>query len=377
MAPRRTVAQVARARRRKKKYSAMSIQRAWRARARKKRGSLVVRTVKSNRRAIKQIKKDRQLKFVNSGVASVRTNWCGQIISATPIDNYGMNQRSVDWVGPPIVFPSLPAQKYMPVVQQPIVVPLAGTPISGSATLHTSNDNTREGNDIVMSHLTLKITMAGGFVSNNGGLYQGLQQKQHLHALIVLDRDPGDEPASLNTATPIFEALSCPGSLYLPTPDNTFVPGSDSNIPGRDFLRVLPQTTANPPGVATANPGSKNLIAQSFYSKDHASGPKSRFKVLKKVSLSCWQQANAVGSVPTARDGPALRTQSTKTVTIKSPYKFHFDADLDLVPSNQNLLIFYFSDTPTNRSGSATVAPTDYCEPPYLSVVSRFSFRDP
>jgi len=271
--------------------AASSIQTGWRRYRQRKRGSLITRTALSNRRAIKQIKQDRQLKFVNSAVASIRTNWCGQTISATPLDNYGMSQRSrADWAGPPIVFPSLPADKYMPVVQQPIVIPMAGTLPAPGLPGRLSNDNTREGNDIILSHLTLKITMAGGFVANNGGLYENIQQKQKISALIVLDRSPGEEPDSLDTALPVFEALSCPGSMYLPTPDNTFVPGAADNVPGRAFLKSLALTTANPPGVSTANTATKDLEAQSFYSKDHCAGKTSRFKVLKKVVLNCWQQ---------------------------------------------------------------------------------------
>jgi len=365
----------ARGRRRKmaRRSAATTIQRGWKNRAKRKRGSLVVRTVKANRKAIKKIKKDRQLKFVNDSVCSLRTNWCGQLLSYTQIDNYGMSQSSRNFAGPPIVYPSLPPSSYSPVVMQPIVVPQSGNIPAGGTVAYPSDDNSREGNDIIMSHLTLKVTGTGSFAASNSEAYDNAPMLQHINVLVVLDNNPGDENASINSAAPAYDALATPASLYAPTPDNTFVPSAE-NVPGEDFLRSLVQNTANPPGLTTGGWADRDLYDMSFWSKDHVNVKDPRFKVLKKEKLSFWQQPDATQFPNTYT---ALKSVQSKTITIKAPYRFHFNKNSDLIPSNQNILVFLSSDTPTKRSTSATAAPINWVEPPAVAVVSRFSFRDP
>ena len=368
----------ARGRRKKmrRRAAASTIQRGWKNRAKRKRGSLVVRTVKANRKAIKKIKKDRQLKWVNNSVASLRTNWCGQLMSYTKIDNYGMSQSSQNFVGPPIVYPSLPPSSYSPVVMQPIVVPQAGNIPLGGTVAYPSDDNSREGNDIVMSHLTLKVTGTGSFAASNSEAYQNVQFLQHVNVLVVLDTNPGDENASINSNAPAYDALATPASLYPPTPDNTFVPAAE-NTPGEAFLRTLVQKSANPPGLTTGGWASRDLYDMSFWSKDHVNVKDPRFKVLKKEKLSFWQQPDATAQqIPTVPLQP-LKTTQSKTITIKAPYRFHFNKNADLIPSNQNILVFFSSDTPTKRSSSATAAPLNWVDSPAIAVVARFSFRDP
>lgn len=357
----------------RKRRAASSIQRAWRARKRRKRGSLVARTALANRRAIKSIRKDVELKFANDAVASSRTNYCGQVMTGRVVDNYGMSQSSLDWVAAGGGATQLAAAKYCPLMINPIVVYQAGQQITTAPTpLTAATENSRIGNDIVMSHFTAKITMVGGSANLNGGTWANVVRKQKVTALLLLDREPAKMNPGLLMPAPTFdaEAISC--QLYPRTPDAELaIPGSNERR--FDALRFLPQKTANPPGLATGDDGSRSLESLSFYSKDNIMGKTGRFKVLKKVSLSCYQQSNA-GIANT--NGSSVKTTATKTVTLKGKYKFHFDGDTILIPGNQTILLCLYSDTPTVRSFGGAV-PTDYCTPPVVTVVSRFSFRDP
>jgi len=353
--------------------AASTIARAWKARQRRKRGGLVARTALANRKAIKSIRRDVELKFCNEAVASSRTNYCGQVLTGLKVDNYGMNQDSLDWVAAGGGATQLAANKYCPLMINPIVVYQAGQQITTAPTpLTAATENSRIGNDIVMSHFTAKVTMVGGSANLNGGTWANVVRKQKVTALLVLDREPAKMNPALLLPAPVFspEAISC--QLYPRTPDAVLaIPGS--NEARFDQLRSLPLPTANPPGLDTGDDGSKNLEALSFYSKDNIMGKSGRFKVLKKMTLSCFQQSNA-GIANT--NGSSVKTTATKTLTLKGKYKFHFDGDTLIIPGNQTLLLVLYSDTPTCRSFGGAV-PTDYCTAPVVSVVSRFSFRDP
>lgn len=365
--------------RKTKARAASTIARAWRARMRRKRGGLLTRTALANRKAIKSIRKNVELKFVNDAVASSRTNYCGQILSRVPLDNYGMSQSSADWVSAGPAATTLPsAASYCPVMLNPIVITQAGQPVySGATVTKAATEKSRIGNDIIMSHYTAKITMVGGCAQENSGAYANVVRKQKVTALLLLDREPQKQNPTLNTAAPTYNSDYQSCQLYPRTPDNpSVIAGLASGTESRfDQLRSLPIPTANPPGVNTADSGSKNLEALSFYSKDNIMGKSGRFKVLKKMTLSCFQQTKAVDSVENL-NGSNTKTTAAKTLTHKGKYKFHFDSDKTLIPGNQTLLLVLYSDTPTNRSANGAV-PDNFCDPPLVSVVSRFSFRDP
>jgi hypothetical protein len=359
--------------------AASSIQAAWRARKRRKKGSVVARTALANRRAIKRIKKNVELKFVNSAAASSRTNFCGQILSRIPLDNYGMSQSSAQWVAAGGAATTLPsAASYCPVMLNPCLVVQAGQtdPSAPTGTL-ASTENARLGNDITMSHVTFKITMVGGCAQLNAGAYENVVRKQKVTALLILDREPAKMNPTLITNAPTYGADYQSCQLYPRTPDNpSVIAGLGSSTEHRFAqIRSLPLPSANPPGVNTADSGSKDLFAQSFYSKDSVIGKTGRFKILKKVSLSCYQQTKALTNVENLV-GSSVRTNASKSMTHKGKYKFHFSTNTQVIPDNQTLLLCLWSDTPTNRSAGGSV-PLNYCDPPLVSVVSRFSFRDP
>lgn len=357
--------------------AAKSIQRLWKKRMQKKKGGLLQRTALANRRAIKQLNRNIELKFVNDAPANSRTNYCGQILSRIPIDNYGMSQSSEMWVQAGGGATTLPnASSYCPVMINPILVVQAGQQDSSAPTgTEASTENARKGNEIIMSHYTAKITMVGGCAQLNGGAYANVVRRQRVTALLVLDREPAKQNPTLTTNAPTYgsDFQSC--QLYPRTPDNPSVIAGSPPESRFDVIRALPLQTANPPGVNTGDSGSKNLEAQSFYSKDNVRGKTGRFKVLKKITLTCSQQTKALEAVENL-NASSVKTTATKSLTFKGKYKFHFDSDKQVIPGNQTLLLCLYSDTPTCRSASGNV-PMNYCDPPLVSVVSRFSFRDP
>lgn len=362
---------------RKKRYphtASGTIARGWKRYAKKKRGGLLTRTALSNRKAIKSLRRERELKFVGEAPASSRTNYIGNILSNTPVDNWGMSQSSGDWVIAGGAATSLAAPKYCPLIMNPIVVPQAGQPVVvGSTTLNPAGENTRIGNDIQMSHCCFKITMSGSVAQTNGGNYQNVVQKQSVTALLLLDREPAPQAASLTTSTPVFEpgAVSC--QLYGRTPDNLIALPTQLSGHALDQIRSCPRTTANPPGLSTGDVGNKNMEALSFYSKDNIIGKTGRFEILKKIKLTCYQREG--GDSAENLNGSSVPTTASKTYTQKGKYKFHFNSDRQIIPGNQTLLLVLYSDTPTVRSfGGST--PTDYVSPPTVTVLSRFSFRD-
>lgn len=367
------------ARDRRRKYArrnsaASTIARAWRNRRRRRNNSnLVVRTVKANRKAIRSLKSDRELKFVNSAVASARTNYIGNILSSTKLDNWGMAQSSLDWVAAGGAATQLPnSASYCPVILQPIVVPQAGQPISGSTQLYGSTEDTRIGNEITMSHLTMKLTIAGSYANTNGGNYLNVAQKQTVYAILVLDRDPQAQPPSLITNAPTFDASKIPCQMLPRTPDNILALPAIAGTKSVDLLKSCPLASANPPGVNTGNQGVKDMDALSFYSKQHVIGKTGRFKVLKKVQLSCYQRQGPSGP---NLNGSSVPTTNTLSFTHKARYKFTFDGDTQLTPGSQSLLVYLYSNVCTNRSSGGAV-PVNYVAPPTVSVLSRFSYYD-
>ena len=354
--------------------AASTIQQGWRNYQKKKRGGLVTRTALANRKAIKSIRRDQELKFVSEQPASVRTNYIGQILSNAKVDNWGMSQSSGDWVVAGGAATQLAVTKYCPLIMNPICIGQAGQYIDGTAgPLYPSGENTRLGNDILMSHITCKITMAGSVAQTNGGNYQNVVQKQHVYALLLLDRDPAPMPPSLVTATPTYtqESVSC--RLYGQTPDDILASTSLS-AKALEQIRSCPERTANPPGLSTGNVGNKDMEALSFYSKDNVMGKSGRFKVLKKIKLTCYQREG--GASAENLNGSSVPTVASKTLNLKAKYKFHFDSDRQLIPGNQTLLLALYSTTPTVRSASGS-APVNYVAPPTVTALCRFSFRDP
>ncbi len=365
-------------RNRRRARAAGSIQQAWRRRRQRKKGSVVARTALANRRAIKQIKKNVELKYAELAVASERTNYCGQILGSTKVSATGFRNTSLDWVaagGGATVL--LPDSRYCPLIMNPIVIPQAGNVTGAPPATYPDDFSTREGSDIILSHFTAKITMVGGVASSNNGNYLNVCQKQTITAYLLLDRHPVEQNSTFHTGAPTFEenAMSC--QLYPRSPDNLLTFPGDPLAHRFDYLRQGPRfTTGNPPGLGISNDAQQNNEALSWWNKDLVRGEKGRFKLLKTLTLSCYQRA-----APTGRNlnGSSVKTTATATLTYKGKLKFHFSDDqstIALIPDNQTLLLAFQSNCPTKRSsGGAT--PVNFADAPNVAVVSRVSFRDP
>lgn len=362
----RTTGRDRRRRGRRKTGAASTIQSAWRRRQKRKRGSLLSRTALANRKAIKQIKRDDELKFIGTLRSSPLTNFTGQIMQAQEVDNWGMPQSTEDWVNAGAGATTLaPNSKYCPVIMQPVCLK------------QSTEEDGRVGNDIVMSHLTIKGQINAGAIQKNGGHYTNVPAKQRVHCLVVLDRKPVIENSTLTAAVQSFQPQAVPCQLYQPTPDNPLPASTNVQYNSLIFnqLRSIGAATANPPGPSTGqwNANNRDTYAMSYYSKDYVMGKSGRFKVLAHKSWTVTQGnfSPATGTVAFSRN----RATCPFSFTVKGKYKFHFANDKSVLPRNQNLLVFWFSDVPTIRS-TTSAAPSDWQSPPLITCVSRFSFRD-
>jgi len=355
-----------RRRRGRRKQASSTIQSAWRRRQKRKRGSLLSRTALANRKAIKQIKRDDELKFIGTLRSAPETNFTGQIMQNVEVDNWGMPQSTVDWVNAGAGATTLvPISKYCPVIMQPVCLK------------QSTEEDGRVGNDIVMSHLTVKGQINAGAVSANGGLYNNVPMKQRVHCICLLDRKPVIENSTLTATVQSFQPQAVPCQLYQPTPDNPLPASTAVQYNSLIFnqLRSIGAPTANPAGPSTGagDAGNRDTYAMSYYSKDYVMGKSGRFKVLAHKTWTVTQGgfAPATGTVAFSRN----KSTHPFSFTLKGKYKFHFANDKSVLPRNQNLLLCWFSDVPTIRS-TTTSAPTDWQDPPRITCVSRFSFRD-
>ena len=346
---------------------------------RKTRGSLLSAVALGNAQAIKALKRGNELKFQNNIIGTSRTNYCGQALSNVKLDNYGMSQSTSDWVAAGAAATTLPqVAKYCPVIQQVCYTNQAGTNIAAPTVppappnepiIVAASENARDGNDIMMSHITWKGVVCGGQASANGGIYENTRLKQKVTLLVLLDRSPVTENPQLTTnqLAPAFDPQAMACQLYPPTPDN---PYQTDGSRARESIRSLPAVSAIPPGLSTPNLATKDLEALSYYSKDRVLGETGRFKILMKKTFYVTQ----VPASPANSNDNSQQTSTPFSVTLSGKYKFHYDESQSKLPQNQNILAVWYSDTCTVRN-RAGVAPTNYADPPRLSVLARFSFK--
>ncbi len=74
---------------RKRNRAQRTIASAWRARARRRRGGLIPRTVKANRQAIKKIKSSIENNYIANVLATPAVQFGGQVLRRTSCTNYG------------------------------------------------------------------------------------------------------------------------------------------------------------------------------------------------------------------------------------------------------------------------------------------------
>ncbi|AXQ66069.1 MAG: putative capsid protein [Cressdnaviricota sp.] len=135
---------------------------AWRARNRRRKGGLIPRTVKANRKAIKSIKSNTEINFISNVLATPAVEFGGQVLRQTNLTNTGLDAAS----GRNLVW----------------------KPWRGMG--KGVNSNQRNGDVVTMSSLTYKIKVAPA----TGALTDGYNE---VGCYIVLDTSPNDAADSL------------------------------------------------------------------------------------------------------------------------------------------------------------------------------------
>ncbi|AXH78576.1 MAG: hypothetical protein [Circular genetic element sp.] len=349
----------------------------WKKRLSKPRGGYNTRQTLANAKAIKSLKKAPELKYQNNVVASTANNFVGQLLRPTPVSNWGMPNATSDWVAAGPSATNLSAAQYCPVILRPVCCaqgkysPNSPNPWSGPALIGDlgSGENERVGNKITMHSLHIRGVITGGAQSQNLGVYSNLQVKQKVTFVLVLDRQPNPEQVNAGTGVYSTGAVSC--QLYPITVDN-FLANSSLSKEQQEPLRSI----ANSATPATTSYFGPKMLTQmgadleklSYYSKDQVLGKSGRFKVLQKKTFSVMQ-------TPSNTALESTRCTTPFSWTYKARHKFHFASDNSITPTNQCLLLFMYSDTPTTRTANGAV-PLNGITPPYVAMMNRFQWRD-
>jgi len=351
--------------RRTRRSAATTLQRAWRRKMRRKRGSVVQRQALANKRAIAVLKKAPEIKRSDGFIATPDTNYSGMVLKQTIIDNYGFPQSTALWnstsSGGYLPTPSL----YQPVAMCPMITQQGVDAVGGD----------RIGDDVKNSSIIAKVRVYGGDATKNGSRWLNAPALQKVRCVALLDEMPVPENTSL-ASTPSAFQFSAMGFQFFSYSStwNPLLPAGTSvkqNVGLDDTLYGILQATANPAGLATNAVGlaQRFLPAQGYRDSDVLD--KKRFKILqvKDVSVSQMPNHNTNGT-----DRP-FNCVKNYTIVLKQPWKFHYDSKKSLLPSNRRVYLCFFSDCATQR-GSPTTPATDYLDPPSVSVSARFNYTD-
>lgn len=360
--------------RNRRQRSASTLQRAWRRTKAPKKKSAVVRQTEQNRKEIKKLKGDREIKYARTLVATLENNLVGQLLSKQKVDNYGLCMDSQTWV-------AAAGAQYLPQALKTSYQPLWVCPTAILQQGVTAYN--RIGDDVVMTSLNIKGTMIGSDALTNGGIFINQPQKQTLHMYVILDKNPAPE----NTSNPPVYSVNCTPAQtfqYDPTWNNTLPPGfSTATFRGvGDHLKSCTQSGKNPSGLST-NYVQKDLLNLSYWSKDEGGiSTSDRFKLLKHFKYNCSQTvtASVAGGGPTSYNSKiATKGQRDFSETIKGNYKFHFPNDKAQMPDNQRIYLVFCSETPTLRfdpTSGAGNPPTSFIPAPSVTLACSFNYTD-
>lgn len=352
----------------RRRAAAQTLQRAWRNRARRRRGGLVARTALANRKSIRRINRKIETKYATKHVCAAENNYTGQLLVASGVDCMGMPNQLSGLVGNNPNVPGTPNATWSSnsLVMRPICLNQG------------DGEGERQGEYIQMTWLNIK-----GFVSAWPGSSNGTNtatnvnwgdrpQRQRVRIVVVLDTAP--VPWTTNAAPPSVPATyqpdMCPGYLYnldLPITNYPALPVTLYRK-NREFLRDL----AKAPLGARGADSSVDPWSQSYYENDYvcsASHKTKRFKILKTLTLEIAQPSADYGVT-------AMPSRRNFSMTIKAPYTFQFSKDSATTPQNQEILVFFASDTPV-KSPSSNTDTTPIIVTPKLVVQAKLAFKDP
>ena len=353
---------------RKRRNAATTIARGWRKFKQRKKGGLVTRTALSNRKAIKRINRKIEVKYVTKNVCAAENNYTGQLLLSSGVDCMGMPNQLAGLQGnnPNTAGTPNPNWSSNSLVMRPIC-------------LNQGNgEGLREGEYINMTWLNIKGFVSAWPASCNGTNtatnvnWADRPQRQRVRIVVVLDTQP--VPWTSNAAPPSVPATyqpdQCPGYLYnldLPVTNYPALPVTLYRK-NREFIRDL----AKAPLGARAADSSCDPWSQSYYENDYVcskTNKTKRFKVLKTLTLEIAQPTAdySVSSIPSRKNF---------SITIKAPYRFQFPKDSSMTPSNQEILVFFASDTPF-KSPSITTDTTPIVCTPKIVCQAKLAFKDP
>ena len=340
----------------RRRAAASTLQRAWRNRARRRKGGLVTRTALSNRRAIKRIKSNVEVKYLTKGSAQESNNWTGQTAVAYPDCAGCSNQLLGLSTSTPSTQGTAPAAfNFRPFVLRPLYCKQG------------DEEGQRISEYINMKWINIKGSVTAWSSSQNGQApngnnYSARNMMQKMRIFVVLDTAPVPWDGAMSPM--VYQDNANPGFLYdMKNTPGTYGVNPITQANCLEFLRSGPK----PPFGSIDADLSNDPYATSYYENDYVQSRKfrkKRFKILKVLTLNVQQPSNENTSVPTRRNF---------SMTLKLPYKFQYINKEALLPTNQEILIFAASDTRVPIGNADNTAPI--CVPK-LKIQCKVAFSD-
>lgn len=334
-----------------------SIARGWRTRNRKAKGGLVSRTVQSNRKLIKKLKRKTEVKYLTASPALSTNNYTGQQAICYP-DCVGFNNRliGINPLTPGTPGTAPPAFVFVPTIIRPLFC-RQGT-----------DEGQRIGEYISMKWITIKGRISAAPASQNGtapngSVYTSRPMMQKVHMVVALDSSPPQWDGQQSPQT--FQPNASTGYMYNMTNLPYATPNPITSQRGNEFLR----SGGKAPFGSQTQINSYDLWDKSFWENDYVCSKKyknKRFKILKVVTLTVQQENanNAPNSIPDVK---------SFSYTLKLPYNFQYSNVNANLPSNQELVIFLSSNVRVPIGATDNTPPIP---PPKVDIQCKVAFTD-
>lgn len=298
----------------------------------KKRKTGVKKQVERNKRAIDRLEDATETKYLTRYQASGLLQYAGQLAVFSGVDCFGnINQLQGLNKYDPSTTGTVPiSYNFQPALLQPL------------RCIQGVSEGQRVGEFIKMKWLNLKGTVSAYAAQSNGTNsttnvnFASKPAIQRVKMLVILDKNPPKQALATQTA---YDWERVPCTLY----DSNFPAGYGPNpLPNirPPVLRNARQPFTGP--VLAAADGTSTIFNTSYWSNDHVTLSKQeerRFKILKVVNFKPVQQENAQNAPNT------LPSKRNFSVTIKAPYKFQYPNPTSQLPTNQNILVMFVSDS--------------------------------
>lgn len=296
----------------------------------KKKHKALSKQVKSNKRAIDKLEDAQETKYLTAQLALGPQNYCGQNYVIGGVDAIGnYNQLGgLDKYNPSLTGSVPVSYNWQPACFQPL------------RCTQGVGEQQRVGEYIKMKWLNLKGTISAWNADCNGTNaqtnfdYSTSTRSQRVKMIVVLDKAPPVMNLASQTA---WNAGLVPCTLF-----NNKLPAYYGTNPYAGMNKPYLREAANLTGVDMANAdGTNTPWNRGYWNDDYVTlsdKEERRFKILKVVNFKPVQQ-ELPGEV---NDLPSKRHFS---VTIKAPYKFQYNSNTQQMPTNQNILVFFCSDS--------------------------------